>query len=206
MGLASDLGYVYRPPNPVQRAGQAFGSTRPGAWLFSKTLATLDHFVHRLSRGRTSLPQLLAGLPVIMVTTTGRKSGAARTTPLIAPPVGDDLALVGTNFGQTKTPAWVLNLEADPRATVEYRGRSVDVMARPADDEERHAVWGAASAVYGGYDKYQQRITGRTVRIFVLEPAQTPLPRVTSATGQPSSAGSDLTTPTHRSPGGESNS
>jgi deazaflavin-dependent oxidoreductase (nitroreductase family) len=172
MGLADDLGYIYRRPNAVQRVGQAFGSTRPGAWLFSKTLATLDRVVHRASSGRTSLPQLLAGLPVIMVTTTGRKSGAPRTTPLIAPPVGDDLALVGTNFGQTKTPAWVLNLEADPRATVEYRGRSVEVVARPADDEERQAVWGAASTIYGGYDRYQQRITGRTVRIFVLEPAR----------------------------------
>jgi deazaflavin-dependent oxidoreductase (nitroreductase family) len=171
MGLASDLGYTYRPPNLVQRLGQALGSTRPGAWMFSKTLPVVDQRVHRWSKGRTSLPALLAGLPVLMVTTTGRRSGQARTSPLVAPPFGDTLALLGTNFGQTSTPAWVLNLEADARATVSYRERTCSVVARPATEEERAEIWTTAGSLYGGYDKYQQRISGRHVRIFVLEPA-----------------------------------
>lgn len=169
MGLATDLGYSHRPPNAFQRAMQAFGSTRGGAWFFSKTLAPVDRVLHRVGDGGTSLPTLLAGLPVLMVTTTGRRSGQARTTPLIAVPVGDDLALLGTNFGQGSTPAWVLNLEADPDAEVEYDGTAVSVVARPADPDERTAVWDRASGVYGGYDKYQQRISGREIRVFVLE-------------------------------------
>lgn len=170
MGLAGALGYRHSPPNAVQRAMQSVGSTRPGAWAFSTTLPPFDRLVHRWSNGRSSLPEVLAGLPVLMVTTTGRRSGLARATPLISVPIGDDLALLGTNFGQAATPAWVLNLEADSRATVAYRGREVDAVARPATDAERAAVWAASSSVYGGYERYQQRVTDREIRVFVLEP------------------------------------
>jgi deazaflavin-dependent oxidoreductase (nitroreductase family) len=173
MGLATDLGYSYKAPNVVQRTMQAFGSTKVGAWFFSKTLRHLDRALHKLTKGRTSTPELLAGLPVVMVTTTGRRSGAARTTPLICPPVGDSIALVGTNFGQQSTPGWVHNLEADAAATVEYHGTTLDVRARPATEAERSEIWETAAGVYGGYTKYQQRITGRDIRLFVLEPAAT---------------------------------
>ena len=148
------------------------GSTRPGAWAFAKTLVPMDKAVKALSRGRTSAPAILAGLPVLWVTTTGAKSGLARTTPLIAVPVGDDgLALLGTNFGQPKTPAWVFNLEAEPAASVRYRDQECAATARPAAEPERDEVWHRSTGIYGGYDKYQERITGRTVRIFVLDPA-----------------------------------
>lgn len=172
MGIATALGYQHRRPNLVQRGLQGLGSTRAGAWAFSKTLQPMDRAVRSMSRGRTSAPALLAGLPVLWVTTTGRKSGQARTTPLIAVPVGDDdLALLGTNFGQPATPAWVLNLEADPATTVRFGDQDVTVTARPATDDERAEVWDRSRGIYGGYDKYQERITGRTIRIFVLEPA-----------------------------------
>ncbi len=171
MGVAADLGYAHTPPNAVQRLGQTFGSTRAGAWLFSKILAPVDRVVFKLSKGRTSAPAVLAGLPVMMVTTTGRKSGQPRTTPLIAVPVGDSLALVGTNFGQSATPAWVYNLEAQPRLTVAFGAVQAELGVHPATDEERAEVWTRAAGVYGGYDKYQERIAGRTIRIFVLEPA-----------------------------------
>jgi deazaflavin-dependent oxidoreductase (nitroreductase family) len=172
MGLAADLGYSYKPPNVVQRGMQAFGATRPGAWMFSRILPPMDRALHKVTKGRTSFPMVLAGLPVLMVTTTGRRSGAPRTTPLIAPPVGDSVALVGTNFGQEHTPAWVYNLEADPNAVIEYRSRRLAVRARPADDGERAEIWKTAEGVYGGYAKYQDRITGRDIRLFVLEPAE----------------------------------
>ncbi|KRF30361.1 nitroreductase family deazaflavin-dependent oxidoreductase [Nocardioides sp. Soil805] len=171
MGLAADLDYRHRRANPVQRGVRAFGSSRPGAWLFSRTLRHLDTAVGRVTRGRQSAPQLLAGLPVLDLTTTGRKSGTPRTSHLISIPVGEDLALLGTNFGQPSTPAWVLNLEADPQATVTYRGHTLPVVARPATDAERDAVTARSRGMYGGYEKYQQRINGRRVRIFVVERA-----------------------------------
>ena len=150
---------------------QRFASTRWGAWAFSKTLMPIDRVVRRLSKGRTSAPQLLAGLPVLFVTTTGRRSGRPRTAPLIAVPCGDSLALLGTNFGQSSTPTWVLNLEADPGATVTYKDAELAVRARPATRVERDEVWSASKAIYPGYAKYRKRISGREVGIFVLEPA-----------------------------------
>jgi deazaflavin-dependent oxidoreductase (nitroreductase family) len=169
MGLADDLGYRVRPANAFQRVVQGLASTRPGAWTFSKVLRHLDDVVVRLTKGRTSAPEVLAGLPVLDVTTTGRKSGLRRTSHLIAVPVDDTLALLGTNFGQPSTPAWVLNLEADPRATVVHAGRSREVVARLATEEEQAGVLAASTRVYGGYLKYQQRISHRRLRIFLLQ-------------------------------------
>jgi deazaflavin-dependent oxidoreductase (nitroreductase family) len=169
MGLAADLSYHHSPPNLFQRAVQAAASTRPGAWLMSRLLPPSDRAVTRLTGGRVSLPRLFAGLPTLVLTSTGRRSGRPRPAHLIAVPVEDTLALLGTNFGQTKTPAWVLNLEADPRASVTYDGIARDVVAREATEEERAAILTASRGVYGGYVKYQQRITGRRVRMFVLE-------------------------------------
>ena len=169
MSIPDDLGYDFPRPNPFQALVQRFASTRPGAWTFSKTAHHLDDAVGRLSRGRTSAPQIVAGLPVLDVVTTGRKSGLRRTTHLIAVPVDGTLALLGTNFGQPSTPAWVLNLEADPRATVTYKHRTVEAVARPATEDEHARVMAGSAHVYGGYLKYQQRITARRLRIFLLE-------------------------------------
>jgi len=171
VGVADDLGYGYATPNAVQRAAQSFGSTRPGAWIFSKSLARADRLIDRLTGGRTSSPELLAGLPVLQVTMTGRKSGLPRTTPLIAVPLRDTLALLGTNFGQPHTPAWVYNLEADPHVRVSYRGVTRDLVVRPPSDEEAQEIWAASRTLYGGYEKYRERISGRAIRLFVLEAA-----------------------------------
>lgn len=170
MSLVTDLGYVFKKANPAQRAMQALASSRPGAWLFAQVMHHLDDAVAKVTRGRHSVPGLLAGLPVIDVTTTGRKSGQRRTTHLISIPIADTLALIGTNFGQTSTPGWVYNLEADPHASVTYRNVSRDVVARPATDEEFAEVMANSTSIYSGYKKYRQRITGRTIRIFVLDP------------------------------------
>ncbi len=169
MGLAADLGYAIPTSNALQRLVQTVASTRRGAWFFSRTLTTLDSTVARWSRGRVSLPLVLAGLPVVVLTSTGRRSGKPRQTRLIAVPFQDTLALLGTNFGQPRTPAWVLNLEAEPTAAVTCRGVSRNVVARPATESERAQVLTGSAAVYAGYRKYQQRITGRRLRIFVLE-------------------------------------
>jgi deazaflavin-dependent oxidoreductase (nitroreductase family) len=169
VGLAADLGYRIPRANLLHRGVHAFASTRIGAWAFSKLLRHADDPVGRVSKGRTSAPELLAGLPVLDVTTTGRRSGEPRRTHLIAVPYADTLALLGTNFGQRSTPAWVLNLEADPRLSVTHHGVTLDAVARAAAPDEQAAVLAASAGVYGGYLKYQDRITHRRLRIFVLE-------------------------------------
>ena len=169
MGLAEELHYRFKPANPAQRAIQALVASRGGAWVFSRVLPTLDTWVERLTRGRHTVPSLLGGLPVVDVTTTGRKSGLPRTAHLIGIPHLDTLALIGSNFGQPSTPTWVLNLEANPAATVSYRGVVQDVVARQATDLEQAEVLDRSEQVYIGYRKYQTRITGRRLRVFVLE-------------------------------------
>lgn len=170
MALADELDYVHRPDNPLRRAVKAFGGSRPGAWLFARILRHLDDLIGRVSRGRTSAPQLLAGLAVLDLTTTGRRSGQPRTSHLIGFPTGDSIALLGTNFGQESTPAWVFNLEADPRATVSYAGRSAEVVARPATEAEFEQVVREAASRYVGYAKYRERIgTSRRLRVFLLD-------------------------------------
>ena len=172
MGLATDLGYSHHTSNPLFRATRAFAGTTLGGKVFSRTLRHLDDFVARASKGNKSGVELLAGLAVLDVTTTGRKSGQQRTSHLVAAPYEGDLALLGTNFGQTNTPAWALNLEAHPRATVSYRGQSRSVVARPATPEETDRIFEAAGAFYPGYQQYRTRIGGsRRIRVFVLTEA-----------------------------------
>ena len=171
MALADTLGYRIKPGNPIQRGFQALGSTPPGAWFFSWLLPRVDPLVFRLSGGKTTLPALLAGLPVVMVTSTGAKSGKARTAPLVGIPVDGELALIGTNFGQGSTPGWVYNLEADPSGSIAYRNCQADFTARPAAAEEVDAAIESAAAVYPGYAAYRRRITGRPIRVFFLREA-----------------------------------
>jgi deazaflavin-dependent oxidoreductase (nitroreductase family) len=74
----------------------------------------LDRPVLRLSRGRYSLTRLLAGLPVVTVTTIGAKSGQPRSLPLVALPDGEHVILIASNYGQKHHPAWYYNLRAHP--------------------------------------------------------------------------------------------
>ena len=172
MGIAADLDYAIPVrATALQRSVRVVASSRPGAWTLARTLPALDRVVSRLTRGRTTFCEQLSALPVVVVTTTGRRSGRPRPAQLIGVPIGDTLALLGTNFGQTSTPTWVLNLEADPRATVTHRDRVVSVVARAASDAERAEVLALAPRVYVGYAKYLTRISGRRVRVFVLDPA-----------------------------------
>ncbi|MDJ0768043.1 MAG: nitroreductase/quinone reductase family protein [Ilumatobacter sp.] len=171
MGLLDELGYTVKPANAVQRVTQRIASSRPGAWTFQRTLYPMDKALFRISKGRTTVPGLLAGLPVIMLTTTGAKSGRSRTMPLLGIPLDGALAVIGSNYGQQHTPGWVYNLEADPAASVGYRDRTVAVVARRASDEGADRAFDLAADVYPGYAKYRERADHRVIRVFVLEPA-----------------------------------
>ncbi|HSL57198.1 MAG TPA: nitroreductase family deazaflavin-dependent oxidoreductase [Acidimicrobiales bacterium] len=171
MGLQEQIGYTWRRANVAQRALQRMGSTRPGSWVFARVLPPVDRVLHRRSGGRLTVPGVLAGLPVIMLTTTGARTGRPRPSPLAAVPVADDLAVIGTNFAQRTTPGWVVNLEAHPHAELRWRDRTVPVVARPAEGDERDRIWATARSIYHGFATYPDRIHGRAVRVFVLEPA-----------------------------------
>ncbi len=171
MGVLSELGYVVEPANAAQRVTQKIAASGPGSWVFQKTLYVIDRPLFRASKGRWSGPGLLAGLPVIMLTTTGAKTGLPRQMPLVGIPMGDDMAIIGSNYGQEPTPGWVYNLLANPAAAVAHRDRSVEVIARPATEAETDEAFDNAARIYPGYAKYRARASHRTIRVFVLEPA-----------------------------------
>ena len=173
VGLIDRLDYRVTEANSLQRLVWKVSSSRPGAWLFAKTLHHVDRLVLRLSRERVTVPGLLAGLPVITLATTGARTGRRREIPLVGVPAGDQLdqlAVIGTRFGQPRTPAWYFNLRAEPRAEVGYRGRTVPVVAREAEGDEREAVWARGCEIYAGYQAYARRIDHRQIHVMVLEP------------------------------------
>ncbi|HEY5664189.1 MAG TPA: nitroreductase family deazaflavin-dependent oxidoreductase [Ilumatobacter sp.] len=170
MGVIAELGYAMRPPNALQRANQKMASSRAGSWLFQRTLYAVDRPLFKLTKGRVTAPGVLAGLPVVMLTTVGAKSGRDRTMPLVGIPLGDDLAVIGTNYGQQHTPGWVYNLRADPEARVAYRARSVAVTARRATAAEAERAFEVGGGFYGGFPKYRRRAAHREIEVFVLEP------------------------------------
>ncbi len=170
VGLIDQLGYRIPEANRLQRLVWKVSSSRPGAWLFAKTLHHIDRVVLRLSRQRVTVPGVLAGLPVITLATTGARTGHRREVPLVGVPSGDHLAVIGTRFGQARTPGWYFNLRAEPRAEIGYRGQTLPVVAREADGDEREAAWERGCQIYAGYQAYARRLDHRQIHVMVLEP------------------------------------
>jgi deazaflavin-dependent oxidoreductase (nitroreductase family) len=167
-GLAERLAYSHRGGGWAAAAIRRVAATRPGAWFFAHTLHRADEALRRLSRGRVSM-LALAGLSPLFVTSTGARTGLARTVPLVGVPIDGGIGLIGTNFGQARTPGWVHNLLATPEVVVASGGRSAPARARLAAEHERHHIWERARSLYVGYDAYARRIGNRHIRVFVLE-------------------------------------
>lgn len=146
-----------------------FVGTPVGARVLQPTLHHVDRWLFRLSGGRVTLASLLAGLPIVLLTTTGHRSGRPRTTPLLGTPMDAEVAIIGSNFGQADTPAWVHNLEADPTARIAYRDRAVDVVARPATEAEADRAFERAATLFPGYASYRERAAHRRIRVFLLD-------------------------------------
>ena len=114
------------------------------------------------------------GMPVVMLTTTGRKSGRPRTTMLTSPVQdGDRLVLVASYGGDDRHPAWFLNLRDNPQVEVMMDGRTRRMRARVASREEKAALWPRITAAYWAYAQYQQQ-TARDIPLVILEPDQPP--------------------------------
>jgi F420H(2)-dependent quinone reductase len=124
--------------------------------------------LYRLTRGR--MFGRVGGSPVVLLTTTGRKSGERRTAPVIFMRDGNSIVVIGSNAGNRRAPAWALNLVADPDAEVQVGGDRWQVRARAVEREERADLWKRFSDQYSGFDDYQEA-TARKIRLFVLERA-----------------------------------
>lgn len=122
----------------------------------------------RLSRGRVG--GSLGGMPVVMLTTTGRRSGEPRTTPLTAPVVdGERLVLVASYGGDSRHPAWYHNLVANPDVLVDRGDGPRPMTARTATAEEKAELWPRIVSAYKGYAGYQKR-TDRDIPVVLVTP------------------------------------
>ncbi len=130
-------------------------------------LGKLNVPIYRLSRGR--LMNKVSGAPVLLLTTTGRRSGQLRTTPVIYMREGESFAVIGSNAGNAKTPAWSHNLAAHPDAEIEVRTAKRRVRARVVEGEERADLWQQMNEEYAGFDHYDA-LTSRDISVFLLEP------------------------------------
>jgi deazaflavin-dependent oxidoreductase (nitroreductase family) len=141
-------------------------STTMGATTLRWT-GRLNVPIYRATGGR--LMGKVGRAPVLLLTTTGRKSGQPRTAPVVYLADGERLIVIGSNAGNDRVPAWSLNLKANPDAEVEVGRKRRTVRARVAEGEERAALWRMSNEQYAGFDDYERR-TDRTISLFVLEP------------------------------------
>lgn len=123
--------------------------------------------VYRLSGGR--IGGTVGRAPLLLLTTTGRRSGERRTAPVVYLADGERLVLIDTNAGNERLPAWSLNLAANPEATVELGRQRRRVRARVAEGDERAELWARHIDQFAGFDFYVTRLQ-RTPSVWILEP------------------------------------
>jgi deazaflavin-dependent oxidoreductase (nitroreductase family) len=134
-----------------------------------RRITPLDRRLYRLTRGRWSVIGR-HGLPSLLITTTGRKSGLPRSQPLLYATDGDGYVVVGSNWGQAHHPAWSENLLARPTARVTLGDREFGVRAHLITGAERDRLWRLVQPIWPGYAAYAERAGGRQIRIFRLIP------------------------------------
>lgn len=132
-----------------------------------RSIGKLNVPIYRATRGRVWGSYGRA--PVLLLTTTGRRSAQQRTAPVVYLADGEGLVVIGSNAGNERAPAWSLNLKANPECAVQVGGQRRHMNARIAEGEERAALWQAMNQQYAGFDDYEQR-TSRDIAVFVLEP------------------------------------
>jgi deazaflavin-dependent oxidoreductase (nitroreductase family) len=152
-----------------QRALQAIPASARGAAALSTVMHRVDGTLLALSAGRWSIPRLVAGLPVIRLTTRGARSGVVRTVPTIGIQDGATVALVASNWGRVRHPGWLHNLRADPCAEITVGHERRRFRAEEIEDPtEYERLWRKAVSIYNGYDYYRECCAGRRIPIVVL--------------------------------------
>jgi deazaflavin-dependent oxidoreductase (nitroreductase family) len=136
-------------------------------WLI-KGMSSVNRFWFRATGGR--IGGKIGGVPILLLTTTGRRSGASRTAPLMYLEDAGRFVVVASNAGDDRHPAWWLNLRKTPQAEVEIGTRRLRVRGRQASTDEHAKLWPKLVALYSAYDVYRTR-TRREIPVVVLERA-----------------------------------
>ena len=132
-----------------------------------RLLGRVHTTIYRLTGGR--IAATVGAARILLLTTTGRRSGKPRTVPLLYVLDGDAFVVVGSQGGHDTHPAWYLNLRANSAATVQIGGRVIPVRAEELPEEDRARLWTSLVGAYGSYDEYRTR-TDRKFPILTLHP------------------------------------
>ncbi len=131
------------------------------------TIGVIHRGLYRLTNG--SIGAKLGGRPMVLLTTTGRKSGKQRTIPLQYMMDGENIIVVASNGGNVNQPAWWHNIKANADVTVQVGKKTMRARAETANDEERARLWPILVEYYPGYQGYEDE-TERTVPVVILRP------------------------------------
>jgi len=112
----------------------------------------------------------LAGQPLVIMYSTGSKSGQRRRSILTYSKDGDDLVVAGTNRGMEQDPAWIANVRADPNVTLELGDKTVEATAKPVEGAERDRLWASHVEQLPWFGKYEEQVTARQIPVVKLTP------------------------------------
>ena len=137
--------------------------------VFTKWMSRFNTFMYRRSGGE-GLGGTFQNIPVALLTTTGRKTGQPRVSPLYFLRDGDRVIVAASKVGAEKNPMWYLNLKANPKVSVQIKKEVLDLTAHDATDDERAKYWPQLVKMYPSYDDYQSW-TDRPIPIVICDPA-----------------------------------
>ncbi len=165
--------YRYDQTNRIRRLMRRSGEWLPLSRLYARILHPLDRAVYRVTRGRGTFTSWVTGMPIVLLTTTGAKSGLRRTLPLVAIPDGERLVVIASNYGQRRNPAWYRNLKATPTATATLDGATREMTARELEGEERERWYRVGVECYPGWVRYRERTAPyRQIPVIELTPTR----------------------------------
>lgn len=159
---------TYQATAAWRRAIRRLSALRPVSAVMALALPYLDPPVSRLTRGRHTLTGLMTGLTVAELTTSGARSGRARTVLLLGFTVDDGFVVIASNCGRTRHPAWYYNLLTDPVAELVVHGWSQAVVAELTTGRQRARLWDRALTFFPGWQQYQARQQDREIGVFLL--------------------------------------
>jgi deazaflavin-dependent oxidoreductase (nitroreductase family) len=157
-----------KPPTAFERAMHRAGMTGFGRWFGIEVGSRVDPWLLRVTGGRISTT---AFFPLVLLTTTGRRSGQKRTVPLVYFTDGDEVILTASSFGRDKNPAWYYNAVANPEVELLGKGGGGRYLVRETEGSERDRLFELSKRLYAGYGKYEKRASHRTIPVLALRPA-----------------------------------
>jgi deazaflavin-dependent oxidoreductase (nitroreductase family) len=141
------------------------------AWLYARIQQRLDGVVYAVTGGRATFSSWAADLPLLMLTTTGARTGRRRSLPVLGILDGDRVVVIASNYGRPRDPAWYHNLRAEPRASVAIGGVTREVRARELTGEEAERYFQRGVEMYPGFVHYRRWAGSRRIKVVSLDPA-----------------------------------